>query len=157
MFSIDLNSFHYSFAIFSSLAYLAISYMILDMVKENGKMLLLTAAILMMIPLFDVYFIVTRNDAFAILFVVTSLLLHRRGNSKMAYVMVALAAMIKMYPVLLMIGYLAYDIAKREYRSAFTSLMIFSVACLVIELPFLITDPTSAFNYLTYHREDLSR
>ena len=151
LFSFDLGSFRYSFAFFSSLAYVISAWLVMDMTKDNRKMFPLMVGILLIVPIVDQLFIMTRNDTFAMLFVVLSLWCYRKGYTRTAYVMVALAAMIKIYPALLIVGYVIYDIAKRDNTTAFRGLMVCGLTCLLMELPFLIIDPGSAFNYLTYH------
>ena len=61
--------------------------------------------------------------------------------------------MIKIYPIIFVMGIVIYHLAKRDWRSTAVCISVVAITCLVIELPFFISDPGSAFNYLTYHSD----
>ena len=153
IFSVDLDSFHYSFAIFAAISYIVASWLILDIVGKENPLRTYVVIILLLIPIFSFKFIVTRNDVFAVTMAVLAVWLFLKDKKILAYVVISLGAMIKIYPIIFVMGIVIYYLAKKDWRSTITCIAVVAITCLVIELPFFISDPSSAFNYLTYHSD----
>ena len=151
----NLDSFHIMFALFAMIAYLVICWAVLNLTKVNKNAYLFAAILLIIIPIFSIKFILTRNDIFAVLSVILSIWLYKNNHNKWAYVILAIGGMIKMYPLLLLIPFIINDVSRRDIKSIVSCLLIISLTCLIIELPFLIIDSNSAFDYLTYHNDRL--
>lgn len=153
LFSADLNSFHYAFALFAIVSYFAMSYLLLDLCRNDRKTYYAVAFLLIITPLFAIKFIVTRNDIFAAVLVVIAYWLFKKDHRYLAYVLIALAAMIKIYPIFFIIGFATYHVSKKDWRNLINCIATISSVCIMCELPFLILDPHSAFSYLSYHSE----
>ena len=65
----------------------------------------------------------------------------------------ALAAMTKMYPAIFLIPMLMPFVLKGEWKNGVMCLLAAAIVCFIVELPFLITDPSTAFAYLNYHSD----
>ncbi len=152
IFSWDLGSFHYTYAIFCAIAYFIAARYTLKMV-EDERMKLFVAIILILIPLFACKFILTRNDIFAVAGMVLAIYLFKKDRNILAYLIIALAIMIKMYPIVVLLGFFAYYLSRKDIKSALGSIMVPAVFCLLVQLPFLIIDSASAFDYLSYHSD----
>ena len=151
IFSWNLDSYHFMYAIFSMIAYLIISKLILDMTKDNENLRPYIILLLLLIPIFGFRFIITRNDIFAVVAIVLSIWCYRNDHKRLAFILIGLGAMIKLYPILLIVPYLANEISRRDVRSFLECFIIIAATCIVVELPFMINDFDSAFNYLDYH------
>lgn len=153
LFSTNLDSFHYAFALLAIISYFAMSYLLLDLCRNDRKTYYTVAFLLIIIPLFAIKFIVTRNDIFAAVLVVIAYWLFKKDHRYLAYVLIALAAMIKIYPIFFVIGFATYYISKKDWKNLINCIATIGVVCAICELPFLILDPYSAFGYLSYHSE----
>ena len=152
IFSWDLNSFHYSYAILCMITYVIAARCTLKMIDdENAKTYAMI--LLILIPLFSIRFIITRNDIFAVAGIIIALYLMKNNHKKASLVIIAIAAMIKIYPILVILPIIAYHLSKKDYKKITECLIIPILTCIIIEIPFLIIDPSSAFDYLSYHSD----
>ena len=96
-------------------------------------------------------FFIGRNDTITTVFVILSLLFYWKEKYSVAFILMALGAMTKIYPVFLIPVLLIPFLVDKNWKSFFKYTLISAIVCLVIELPFLINDPATAFSYLTQH------
>ena len=98
-------------------------------------------------------FILDRYDVLPMIMCVMALYFVRTDRLNLAWVMIALGTVTKLYPALLAPVLLIYLISKRDYSSALKGIAIcLAIGCASM-LPFLIADPESMFMFLTYHMD----
>ena len=149
----DLDSFRFSFCIFAGLFYCLFSHFTLKITDRfNIRRFYVMAFILAMI-LFSHEFAVARNDIFAVALVTISMYLFLEKRYVPSSVVLALAIMIKIYPIILVPVFMIILISRKEWKSSAVFLAVSALICLLIELPFIINDPSTAFAYLTYHSD----
>ncbi len=153
LFSQTVGDFHYAFGIFAMLSYMAASLVLFNCFGKTKRTRILIAVLLILIPVFSFKFIITRNDTFAMALVIIALWLFKKDYLKTAMVLLSLATMIKIYPILFIGVIFIWLLAQRDTRSAFISLAVSVVTCLLCQLPFIISDPSTAFSYLSYHSD----
>ena len=97
--------------------------------------------------------ILDRYDIFPVIMCLAALYFIRMDRMNLAWVMIALGTITKLYPALMAPVLLMYLCRRRRYRGALKGIGI----CLVIGcssmLPFLIADPGTMFMFLTYHMD----
>ena len=153
LFSWDLDSYHFMYAIFSMIAYIGISKLTLDLTKDDERLRPYIVLLLLLIPIFGIRFILTRNDIFAVAAIIISIWCYKNNHKRLAFILIGLGAMIKLYPILLIVPYLANEISRRDVKSFLECIIIIAATCVIIELPFMIDDFDSAFSYLSYHED----
>lgn len=99
------------------------------------------------------YFITTRNDIFAAVPALAAVLLFMKGRYVPASALIAVAAMVKLYPAILLLPMLCILLVRRQWKEAVLAVATAAAVCLLAELPFLLDDPSTAFAYLTYHSD----
>ncbi|MBO4552719.1 MAG: DUF2029 domain-containing protein [Candidatus Methanomethylophilaceae archaeon] len=153
IFAWDPESFRFLYGLFACLCYVGAAWLILDMMDDNGKAKRYVCLLLLVIPLLSMKFIMTRNDVFAGVIVILALWLFRKDKAYLACAVLAAGAMIKMYPALLMVPILCEYLSTKDYRKVLLCVVSFGLVCLLINMPFMIIDYDTAFNYLTYHSD----
>ena len=96
-------------------------------------------------------FLIARNDTITTVFVILCLVLYIDKKYTPAFICLALGIMTKIYPIFLLPVLLIPFLADRNYKSFLKYGIITALVCLIIELPFLINDPSTAFSYLFQH------
>lgn len=109
--------------------------------------------LLLMLPMFSIDLLFVRNDVIPTVFAIISIWLYIQNKYVPAFIILAVAAMIKMYPAVLFLAMIAPFVAGRDWKNLTKGFVAVAVTCLIIELPFLIKDPSTAFAYLTYHSD----
>lgn len=99
------------------------------------------------------YFLIARNDIYATVMAVVAVRLFQTGRPVAASAAAAAGAMVKFYPAVLVLPMLCILAERRDWRSAVLSVASAAAVCLVVEAPFLVADPGTAFSYLTYHSD----
>lgn len=149
----DLESFHYGCAILTYV-FLAIgSYFLVRIADERIGCRWQTHLIMILVVLFGSYFVIARNDVYPTVMAIIAFWLYLKDRHVLAFIVMALAAMTKMYPAIFLLPMLMPFLMRREWKKSFVCLIAAVVTCLLVELPFLITDPSTAFAYLTYHSD----
>jgi uncharacterized membrane protein len=150
-FTPDEVMFHYGFAIFTYLfTLLAIFglFKFCDKVGLSHKYVYVTF-ILLILGVNN--FFIARNDTITTVFVVLCLLFYSDKKYIPAFILLALGIMTKIYPIFILPVLLIPFLAKKDIKSFFIYGAITAAVCLIIELPFLINDPSTAFSYLFQH------
>lgn len=149
----DLMSFHIIYMVFSSAAFI-LSAMVLDRISSRfigakyGTRLLMLLALM-----FLNLFILQRNDIFPILMILLSLWMYLEKRYELAIFIMALAGMTKLYPMLFLVPMMLPFLMRLDWRMMLKGVMIVGLVFLVSELPFLIVDPSTALDYLSYHSD----
>ncbi len=149
----DLGSFHYAFTIFAALTYLLMAKAVMDLTDDIPRIRNIVRWMLLLMPFLAWQFIITRNDIFAAALVVFALIGYMKGHKTTAYILIGMAAMIKIYPLIFVFAFFVNELYGRDLKSAIWCLFISALTCIVIELPFFIADPSTAFDYLSYHSD----
>lgn len=153
LFSWDLNSFHFAFGIFAAVAFLLgviFSYKIADRfgVSHTGVFIISLATVIFMN-----IFIVARYDVFPAVLIVLAILLYVYGKHDWAFVVIAIATMVKLYPGLVALCFFLPYVARRDWKAIARGLGICTAIAILSELPFIIDNISTAFAYLSYHSD----
>ena len=149
----DLESFHYGCAVLTYV-FLAIgSYFLVRIADERIGCRWQTHLIMILVVLFGNYFVIARNDVYPTVMAIIAFWLYLKDRHVLAFIMMALAAMTKMYPAIFLIPMLMPLVLKGEWKKGVMCLLAAATVCFIVELPFLITDPSTAFAYLNYHSD----
>ena len=150
-FTPDETMFHYGFAIFTYLfTILAIAGLFRFCDKRNIDHKYVYITFLFLILGMN-NFLIARNDTITTVFVILCLLMYCDKKFAPAFICLALGIMTKIYPIFLLPILLVPFIAGREWKGFLKYGLLTVLVCLIIELPFLINDPSTAFSYLTQH------
>lgn len=151
--SANMGAFHY---IFAFMAYLAVivcyKYGCKIVEGHNIKPFYIFLMFAMMI-VFANYFIVCRFDIFPAALILISFYYFKKEKYDVSFIMIAIATMVKLYPIILIPLMLCIFLRRRNYAEGLRYLILSSLICILCELPFLINDPGTAFAYLTYHSD----
>ncbi len=101
----------------------------------------------------DSIFILQRNDIFPVILVLVSLWLYLNGRYELAFAVMAVAGLTKLYPLIFLVPMMLPFLMRLDWRMMAKGVIIVSLVALIAELPFLIADPSTAFDYLTYHSD----
>ncbi len=149
----DVTSFHYMFtaqALIFILIGAAVIYRISDeFIGERGR----GGLILLCLLIFGTYFLIARNDIYPAVIALIGMWLYLKQKYIPAFIFVSLAAMTKLYPAIFLVAMVIPFLIERKWKLAFTVTVTSLLVCLIVELPFLITDPSTAFAYLSYHSD----
>ncbi len=149
----DLNSFHYGCAILTYVFIVIGSYFLLRMADERIGCRWQTHLILLCTIIFGSYFVIARNDVYPTVMAIIALWFYMDRRYAPAFIIMSLAAMTKLYPALFLIPMLLPFILRRDWRNFGTAFICIIAVGLLVESPFLLTDPGTAFAYLTYHSD----
>ncbi len=94
-----------------------------------------------------------RYDLLPATLVLVALYAFIRGRNKTAWLVLALGAMAKIYPVTIAPLFALYLLRYRQYKKLAQGAAIFLVVVLVISLPWLIIDAGGYWQYISYHME----
>lgn len=149
----DLESFHYGCAILTYVFLVVGSYFLMRIADERIGCRWQTHLIMILLVLFGSYFVIARNDVYPTVMAIIAFWLYLKDRPVLAFVVMSLAAMTKMYPAIFLLPMLVPFLLRREWKDGAVCLIAAVATCLIIELPFLIADPSTAFAYLTYHSD----
>lgn len=153
IFSWDLVSFHFSYAIFAALAYVLFAKYLLKITDHYGIQRANVYISLIVLAIVGNQFITARNDIFAVLMVTLAFYCFAVKRYDLSAVFLAIGAMIKIYPVILVPMFMIIFLSRKDWKGMFRYAIVSGVACVLMELPFIIADPSTAFAYLTYHSD----
>ncbi len=153
IFSWDSMSFHIFYNIFAALCFALMCYFMFKIASEFKKnrysmfLFFLMTILVLNLVLFD------RNDIFAVTLVVGAIYAYLKEKYWLAAILLGFGAMIKVYPILLVPVFMIMFISKRDWKNTVIFPIIAAAVCLIIELPFIIHDPNTAFSWVTFHSE----
>ncbi len=149
----NLESFHFACAILAYVFIILGSHVLLKMADEFIGSRWQTHLILISLVVFGAYFVIARYDIYPAVMAAIAIWLYMRRSYVPAFFVLALAAMTKLYPAVFLIPMILPMLMNREWKDAGKSLAVFAVTCLIVELPFILADPSTAFDYLSYHSD----
>lgn len=153
LFSWDLGSYHIACAalayVFLFVAAAVLDRFSDDMVGSRWQ----SRLVLLLTVVFSSYLLITRNDIFPAVLSLIAVRLFQTGRPVPAAAVVAVAAMVKLYPAIILVPMLGLLLYRRDWRSLCLSTAAAALVVLVVELPFIVADPSTAFDYLTYHSD----
>ncbi len=149
----DLNSFHYGCAVLTYVFIIIGSYFLTRMADERIGCRWQTHLILLCTVVFGSYFVIARNDVYPTVMAIIALWLYLDHRYAPAFVVMSLAAMTKLYPALFLLPMIMPFLIRRDWRNLGIAFICVAVTGLIVESPFLLTDPDTAFAYLTYHSD----
>ncbi len=94
-----------------------------------------------------------RYDVFPIIMMLGSLYFLMKGRLNLSWTLLALGTVTKLFPALLAPLFIAYIWNKYGLRKALGGLVICIIIGVGSMLPFIITNPDTAFMFLTYHMD----
>ena len=94
-----------------------------------------------------------RYDIYPTALVVMALWYYIDKKYNLAFALIAVGTMIKLFPALIMFSLLYPFVAHRDWKHFIQGIVICAIICVLSELPFLLYDFDSAFAYLSYHSD----
>ena len=149
----DLESFHYGCAVLTYVFIVIGSYFLIRIADERIGCRWQTHLILILLVVFGGYFVIARNDIYPTVFAIIAFWLYLRDRHVLAFAVMAVATMTKMYPAIFLIPMMIPFVLRGDWKKLSSCVLAVVAVCLVVELPFLIADPSTAFAYLTYHSD----
>ena len=153
MLSWDLDSFYY-ICTAQALVFIIIGAFLLERIAVplTGCRWRVRLVMLVLVAVGS-YFLIARNDIYPTVIAVAAVWMFQNRRVELAALLLALAAMIKLYPAIFLLPMVTILLLRRDVRGAFAMVLIAAATCLLVELPFLLADPSTAFSYLTYHSD----
>lgn len=149
----DMASYHIACVVWAYV-FIIIGALVLDrFADEEVGTRWQVRAMLLMAVVFCSYFMITRNDIFAAVLTLVAVRLFQKDRPVLAAAILAAAAMVKIYPAVLLLPMMGMLAVGRDWRGIALSIAAAAAVCLLAELPFLIDSPSTAFDYLTYHSD----
>lgn len=147
----DWPWYHLAYNVFAGMAYsvfAVFAFKIANMFRKDRYSLFVFVLLLIAVCNLMIY---DRNDVFAVLFITLALYLYLKDKHTLAAICIACAAMIKIYPIILVPVFMILFLSKKDWRNTLKFVLVSGLACLLMELPFLIADPSTAFSWVSYH------
>lgn len=153
MLSWDLDSFYYICTV-QALIFVAIGAFILERIAVplTGCRWRVRLVMLVLVAVGS-YFLLARNDIYPTVIAVAAIWMFQNRRMELAALLLALAAMIKLYPAIFLMPMVMALLLRKDAKGAVMMVAIAAATCLLVELPFLLADPSTAFSYLTYHSD----
>lgn len=149
----DVIIYHYAFAFLAYLAVIVCYWFGRQIGKRYGVRSILILILIATMLLFANYYVVSRYDIFPAAMVLVSFWFLSREKYLPAFVIMALAAMLKIYPIIFIPLMLCIFINRRNYAEGAKYLVLSVAVCVICEVPFFLADPSTSFDYLTYHSD----
>ncbi|MBR2255211.1 MAG: DUF2029 domain-containing protein, partial [Candidatus Methanomethylophilaceae archaeon] len=150
-FAPGVTAFNYAFAVFTYLFTLVAIKAMFRFCDSRGLSHTYVYLTFLLLILSVNNFYIARNDTITTVFAVLAILLCEDRKYLPAFVLLALGIMTKIYPVFLLPVILVPFLADRDWKSFFKYGAVCVAVCVIVELPFLLNDPSTAFSYLTQH------
>lgn len=99
----DLESFHYGCAVLTHVFIVIGSYFLIRIADERIGCRWQTHLILILLVVFGGYFVIARNDIYPTVFAIIAFWLYLRDRHVLAFAVMAVATMTKMYPAIFLI------------------------------------------------------
>ena len=143
--------YHIAYDLFAGFAFVVFAYLLYRIYQILGKELYPVLTYIVLITVICNQMVFDRNDIFAAAFITGALYLCLKDRVCLPAVLIACAAMIKIYPVVLVPIFMLFFVSKREWKNAFMFMIVSGLVCLLMELPFMIYDLGTSFSWVTYH------
>ncbi len=153
IFSVSEETFCYSYLFFAFAFFLIGAHFISKITNEMGSPRNRTLVLYMLMFVFANVFVVFRYDIFAAVLVIISLWCYKKEKYGLAFAIMAAGAMTKLYPALFLLPMLVPFLYRKQWMYIAKYTLISVAVCLLAEVPFLISDPGTAFAYMQYHSD----
>ena len=153
IFTSDLQTYCILFSIMVLLFFLIGVVFLLKIAKPfdstNKRILIFAILTLVMTNVF----LFARNDIFPVVICIIGIYFYLQKKYDYAWIMMAIGAMTKLFPILFLPVFLIPLLVKRDYRNAVRGILLSLAVAVIISLPFIISDISTAFDYLSYHTD----
>ena len=151
LFSWNLDSFRFAFAFFAGLTYLVSMRYAFRIGDRLG-----VARIWIFLTFFATVFwfhefILARYDIYTVALILMAIDAFQQRKYDRAAALIGLATMLKVYPILILFMFLYPFFARREWVRAVRCIAIIALVCVIVMLPFMIYDMSTAFDWVSYH------
>jgi len=142
------------YIIYSALAFI---FFIIGMIyiSKISKMYNLTKTNMMAFVAFTLIFtnifLLTRYDIFPTTMCIIALYYYLQKKYCVSWLIISLAVMTKLFPIFIVPFLLIPFLLRKDWCGAVKGILTCTAVCVLISLPFIIADPSTAFDYLTYH------
>lgn len=147
----DLESFRILYAFFAGLTYLVSMWFAFRIGDRLGVSHVKIFAIFLLSVIWLFEFIIARYDIYTVVLVLAAIDQHLRRRYNRAAVIIGIAAMTKLYPVLVIFAFIYPFVARRDWKSAVRSPALCALVCVLVMVPFMVYDMSSAFDWISYH------
>jgi hypothetical protein len=114
---------------------------------HNGRLLFLLLITLLMANMF----VIARNDIYPTVFCIMSFYYFFQKKYTASWIFISLGVMTKIFPLFIAPVLFIPLLLKKDHIAVIKGIIICVSTCLLISLPFIILDPSTAFSYLFYH------
>ena len=149
----DLSSFHFACAILTYVFLVIGGYFLYRIADEYIGKRWQTGMIILFLLGFGSYFVIARNDVYPAVLSIIGLWLYLKKSYVPAFVVISLAALTKLYPAIFLIPMLIPFVMNRDWKNLAVSVLAVAAVGVLVELPFILADPSTAFAYLSYHSD----
>ena len=152
-FTTDLQIYCTLFSVMTLIFFLLGTVFLLKIAKHFGTtnvriLIFATVTLVMMNTL-----VFARNDIIPITICIIGVYLYLQKRYNLAWIVIAIGAMTKLFPILFLPMFLIPLIIRKDYRNAIRGIILALTVAVLISLPFIISDISTAFDYLVYHSE----
>jgi len=153
LFTSDLQTYCVIFSIMALVCFLVGTVFLLKIAKlfdsTNIRILVFAALTLFMTNIF----LFARNDIFPVVICIIGIYFYLQKKYDYAWITIAIGAMTKLFPIFFIPVFLIPLLIKKDYCNAIRGILLPLVVAVIISLPFLISDISTAFDYLSYHTD----
>ena len=149
----DIDSYHFAFAAMCIVFFLVAMHYGRRIADSLGIDRRLFFIVFVATAIGMYFFNLARYDIVPAALILMAISKYLDGRYHLAFAIIAVATMVKIYPIFVGLAFLLPFLARKEWRSAAVMMAIMASVMLIVELPFLIDDPSTAFSYMTYHSD----
>ena len=115
--------------------------------SHNGRMFFLLLLTLLLANIF----VISRNDIYPTVFCIMSFYYFFDKRYTASWILISFAVMTKIYPIFIAPVLFMPFLLNKDYKNLLKGVIVCIATCVLISLPFIISDSSTAFSYLTYH------
>jgi Predicted integral membrane protein len=124
-------------------------------ISKISKMYNLTKTNMMVFVAFTLIFanifLLTRYDIFPTTMCIVALYYYLQKKYCISWLIISLAVMTKLFPIFIIPFLLIPFLLRKDWYGAVKGILTCAAVCVLVSLPFIIADPSTALDYLTYH------
>ena len=151
IFTSDLHTYCILFSFFAWIFLMIGAIFLFKIAKLHGstssRMIIFAVLTILMLSTF----VVSRYDIFPTVLCIIGVYFYFQKKYDYAWIIIAVAAMTKIFPVLFIPVLLIPLFLKKDYSNFIKGILISALVALIISLPFMIADMSTAFDYMSYH------
>ena len=153
LFTSDLQTYCTLFSIMTITCFIIGTIFMLKIAKlfgsTNVRILIFAALTLIMTNTY----LIARYDIFPVTLCIVGIYFYLQKKYDYAWITIAIGTMTKLFPILFLPIFLIPLLVKKDYRNAMRGIILALAVAVIISLPFIISDLSSAFDYLSYHTD----